>query len=46
MTQYTEQQRVALQNPVVLACETVQPLYGRWVARGVSCILTINRGYE
>jgi hypothetical protein len=41
----TGQQTIALMHPCYLACETIHPRF-RKVQNGVSCIVTINAGYE
>jgi hypothetical protein len=39
-------QRDALTNHCRLACETMNPRLRRWVANGVSLVLSVNSGYE
>jgi hypothetical protein len=41
----TPAQKIALQFPCFLACETAHPRFARAIAAG-SLVLTVNSGYE
>lgn len=42
----TDQQKTAIENPCLLAAETLHPRFHYVRIDGVSVILTVNSGYE